>query len=560
MNFRNLLRSLFGALAFIAMVGCAKSDSGLPSAPPDAAALSPDTTLRVHWLGKRRMELRMGSYYLMRLWQLPASDSLQNRTLARLAAAPAGWLETPPQRAQIANELLARALKDVVLEECYLEVRQPANQPAALAVAVHLDLDRVGNWETNLANIVGLLAGEWPKPLTNSVRGWSLHRPQSSQLLQFQRVNDWAVFGAGAETNAVFSETCDRIRKYRDPFAAMTSTNWLEADLAPSRLADAFSFSARGAGGEVRGEVGAKIVSSLSHVSLAVSGDGANILTSARLTFPRPLQLEGGPWTIPTDLIPEPLDSFTAVRGVRPWLSSLKIADEPAFATAPDQVYFWSLPGKDSQAYFAAPLPDARDQVNHLTEHLLAKANPWLATNGYVQFARLPDGNGVSWGTMPTIRPFLRFANTTSGGAVFGGLLPDTTPGTNTLDNIYQRPSRARLFEAAMAPTNLVYYDWELTPTRVEPCFYIGQVARVVSRHAQLPADAPSLAWLRTVQPRLGTSTTIITCTGTNQLSFSRKSSLGFTGAELQLLADWVESPQFPAGLYSLLTPPPTRP
>jgi hypothetical protein len=105
--------------------------------------------------------------------------------------------------------------------------------------------------------------------------------------------------------------------------------------------------------------------------------------------------------------------------------------------------------------------------------------------------------------------------------------------------------------------TNLVYYDWELTGSRIEPCLYLGQVSRVVSRHPQLPLDSLSVSWLKTIEPRLGPCTTTIACTGTNELSFYRKSTAGFTGAELQLLADWLESPQFPHGLYSLLTPPP---
>ena len=183
-------------------------------------------------------------------------------------------------------------------------------------------------------------------------------------------------------------------------------------------------------------------------------------------------------------------------------------------------------------------------------------SNPWLAAHGYVKFEPLPESNGVGWGNLPAIRPFFKFVNTANGGVVFGGLLPDTTPGTNTQDNIYQRPARTLLYDALSAQTNLVYYDWELTGPRLPPCLYIGQVARVVTRHVELPPASASLEWLRTVQPRLGASTTMITRTGANQLSFFRKSTVGFTGAELQLLADWLESPQFPSGLYSLLTSP----
>ena len=179
---------------------------------------------------------------------------------------------------------------------------------------------------------------------------------------------------------------------------------------------------------------------------------------------------------------------------------------------------------------------------------------------GNVQFERLPESNGVSWGNMPSIQPFFKFVNAANGGVVFGGLLPDTTPGTNTQDNLYERPSRSRLFDQMSAQTNLVYYDWELTATRIEPCLYIGQVSRVVSHHAQLPLESTSLKWLKAIEPGLGDCTTIITCVGTNQLSFARKSTLGFTGAELQLLAGWLESPQFPGGLCSLPTSPPAQP
>ena len=391
MNFRNVLCGLFLALAFAAMTGCSKSESGLPPAPTNSSVLSPDTTVRVHWLGKRGMELRMGSYYLMRIWQLQVTDNLQTRTLSQLASAPSRWLAIPPQRAELANGLLDYSLKDVVLNECYLEVRQPTNQPTAeLAFAIHLDSERVAFWETNLANSVGLLTGQWPTPSTNGLHGWSLHRAEPPNRLQFLRVNGWVVFGAGTESNALFSEIRDRVQRYDDPFAANVSTNWLEADVnlarLPGSLAKAWPWSGN-----------------LPEISLTVAGDGANVLTQGKLTFPEPLPIECEPWTPPANLIPESLNSFTAVRGLKPWLSSLKIWNDLPFGAPPGQLYFWALPGAASQAYFAAPLPDASNQVNRLTEYLMETTNPWLAARGYVKFERLPESNGVSWGNMSSI-------------------------------------------------------------------------------------------------------------------------------------------------------------
>jgi hypothetical protein len=40
------------------------------------------------------------------------------------------------------------------------------------------------------------------------------------------------------------------------------------------------------------------------------------------------------------------------------------------------------------------------------------------------------------------------------------------------------------------------------------------------------------------------------------RLVFTRTSTVGFTALELHLLADWMESPQFPRGLHTLLAPP----
>ena len=51
--------------------------------------------------------------------------------------------------------------------------------------------------------------------------------------------------------------------------------------------------------------------------------------TRAELDFPEPLPLEMEAWNIPTNLIHDPLIGFAAVRGIRPWLKSFKLWQEP---------------------------------------------------------------------------------------------------------------------------------------------------------------------------------------------------------------------------------------
>ncbi len=525
---------------------CSKSESDQSSATVAPYIPSADMTARVHWLGEDRLGVTAHAFYLMRLWQLPASAKLQDQTLARLSAAP--W--RLPAGETTTNDSSARLrplLNDIVWNESYLEVHQPARQPAEFVFAIKLNPDRAGIWETNLAIVLKSLTGTGPVASATDPHGWVLQRTATPNRIELTHAGGWTIVSAAPDNHALLAGVLDWIRHDQLPAVGGGTNDWLEVEADLSRLAAILPPSWH-------------LPAQLPEISLALNGDGANVLTRGQLTLPQPLPLPLAAWNFPTNLIPHLLDSFTAVHGLQPWLSSFKILHVLPLDAPPDRLYFWSRPGAPSQEYFAAPVPDASNQVNRLTEYLLQKSNPWLAAHGYVSFDHSPDANGVVWGHMPTIQPFLRFADTAAGGVIFGGLLPDTHPGTNTQDNLYARPSPSLLFARISAQTNLVYYDWELTGSRIQPCLYLGQVWRVVSRHSQLPDESLSVRWLQTITPRLGPCTTSITCTGTNQLSFVRQSTLGFTGAELQLMADWLESPQFPRGLYSLLTPPSAQP
>ncbi len=123
-------------------------------------------------------------------------------------------------------------------------------------------------------------------------------------------------------------------------------------------------------------------------------------------------------------------------------------------------------------------------------------------------------------------------------GWLLAGLLPDT--------NNAAAPPPAGLIQDVLRRTNLVYYDWEVTGPRLQPLLQVGQTARQVARRPELAMDSAGINWLAMLIPRLGTSVTIINRTGPAELAFYRRSTLGFNAVELHLLADWLESPQFP--------------
>ena len=171
----------------------------------------------------------------------------------------------------------------------------------------------------------------------------------------------------------------------------------------------------------------------------------------------------------------------------------------------------------------------------------------WFPTNDLARFEKSQTFNGLQWGGVPYVWPFLRSITVSNQDFVFGGGIPDAGADPALLSSPPEVLSR----------TNLLYRNWEITGQRIEQWLYLGQFARFVSHKAQLMSGSPGVLWLKAVAPKLGASKTDITQTGPNQLSFNRKSTIGFTGLELNLLADWLESPQFPIGLYTFLAPPP---
>jgi len=534
MNIRYVSLGLAAAVAIFIGNGCNPSSSK-SSAPP--LPLTKDTIARVHWIGKRQLGVEANAYYLMRLWGQQASKDLETQTLNKLSPAPVVLAAQPATANPQTTAILIRPLlNDLLQEESYFAVRQPTNKPAEFVFAIRLNEVRSGIWQTNLAILAESLAGTPARPLGGARAGWRITAPNSENLIEMFREGDWTFLGVARDNNLLLEESVARARHYRDPFFFRAATNdWLEADIDLSRFSGMF-FST---------------YSPL--VSLAVNGDGANVLTHADLTFPRAIQAPPQPWNIPTNLIREPLTSFTATRaiqsslaGSRPWAALCGFLGQSN--PPPNQACFWSQENGQFLTYFAAPMPNATDRIHELTDRLVNIANPWLDAHGYVSFARRPDGNGFTWGNLDIVKPFLTSKEVGGGSFIFGGLLAGGDSTTNSA-------IRSNLLQDWPAETNLVYHDWELTGRRVEPWLYISQITRTVLRHAQMPMSTAGANWLGNVKARLGESTTDITQTGPNQLSFDRKSTMGLTAPELHLLIDWLESPRFPFGLYTLSSP-----
>jgi hypothetical protein len=145
------------------------------------------------------------------------------------------------------------------------------------------------------------------------------------------------------------------------------------------------------------------------------------------------------------------------------------------------------------------------------------------------------------------MEPFLESATLNEGEFITAGFGPTAST---------RHPMPLELLPQIMGTTNLVAYDWELTGPRLDDLLYITQIMRAAVHRPQLPTSGYFIPWFDAIALRLGNSGMTVTMNAPNQLSFVRTSTLGFSALELHFLADWLESPQFPVGLHTLLAPP----
>jgi hypothetical protein len=189
--------------------------------------------------------------------------------------------------------------------------------------------------------------------------------------------------------------------------------------------------------------------------------------------------------------------------------------------------------------------------LDRIGEHLIDAVNPVLAANRVGAVEQATNFHGFVWNKAPIIMPYLRTEKAGGGDFLVGGMVPggitNTAPPVVTLNEV-------------VSLTNLVAYDREVTGARLEAWMYLSQLLRMAFRRAQVPGTSAGFPFIRAVIPMVAPSKTVVTKTGPAELTLERTSSLGLTSTEIHLLVDWLESPNFPRGFYTLLADLPPYP
>jgi hypothetical protein len=540
----------FAVPFLLAAAGCKKeSPSENSKAPKGQTVPAGETVLRAHWLGKQRISAETNSGYFTGIWTLPESQKLEARILDQLASAPIHLLTTnyptpPPStnssatlNSQLSTNFHASArilrplLDDLVVSEVYLEVAASSNVLSNLGLAIRMDEQRAALWKSNLPQAFAALTNDSSFKSQASTFPFS---PLYSHLEIF-RSGDWTYVGLGPQASALIHG----LEAQMAIPPKNTAVPWLQVDVRLSKLKDIFA-------------AGLSLPLELPEMHMLTFGSEQGITTKAVFEFAKPLPFEIEPWNLPTNIMFGPLNTFTAIQGLRSLLPPLKFWNDLNAGPPPNELASWAHVAHPALAYAAAPLPNAGNVVAAITNVLLTTGNEWMTNHasGEFTFPRHGDGIFCTAGN-PLFGAFLRTVNLTNGAFVYTGL------GDSDSTNILAPP--ALLHEVA-GKTNVLYYDWEVTAPRVLAGFYMLQGVRVIFWKAQLPSDCPAMAWLQGLGQKLGNCVTRVTKTGPNQLTLDRNSSVGLNSTELGFLADWLESPIFPRGTYTMVVPGPGKP
>jgi len=479
-----------------------------------SAAPPPPTIVRVYFAGAANISSDTNSAAFTNTFCCAQARVLESQTLDKLSRAPGAWFKSKLSAgAGDGSAQLRPLLDDLLRSEWVFEMRgAPTSQEYTLAI--RLDDSRAQLWQTNLRTVLESWTQIKAQNITN---GWELKKDLPPNLVRVVRATNWLIVACGQDNLPL-----------GDAWAGgqapdENETNWLSAKVDWPQLAQIFP---------VFGQFG------LPAMQLQVEGRGGNLLPSGTFDLSQPLpSLE--PWQIPTDMIHQPLTSFTAIRGFAPWLERQSWAQWLEPAAESDQAFIWSLGLSPVQTFIAVPVTNGATALAQLGQSLATDTNweKYLSS----PFALYKTTNQIGLPGVPFVKPEVRAISDPSGDFLFADVFPNM-PGGEPPPELFQQLNR----------TNLVFYHWEITSERLKDLPQLTQLALDLTGHRQLDQASASALWLKRVAPTLGGSATEVIQTGPTELSFKRSAPTGLTAIELLALGEWLEAPNFPGFDISL--------
>ena len=515
---------LFAIAIVIAGWGCGRDSVNAKDASGDSK--SDNLIARWHFTGDAQMAADKSALTLKSIGAMPTTRELLQQTIQKLATTPYRVLQHRMTSTNNYSALFQPLLEDLAGTESCGELRGATGQTPEFVLAVHLSDQRAKIWRNNLSTVLAAWTGI---PGTNiqigEFKGWQLKKHLPPNLFRVVQAGEWTVIGLGQNDLPALAATLDQIKKQGRPVAA-AKDYWFSAWADWPEVARRWPVAA--------------LPFKLPKAQLTLATREDYVRTKIEMTFPEPLNLSVEPWRIPTDSIHDPLRSFTAARGVNPWLKQLKTVKEIAVEPLPSQYYVWAAGGIPFATFAAAPVRDATNYLQRLAPKLVPVANTNLHEHGFGEVKWNSTNSEMTLvGGVPMLSPYLRGMREAGGDFLFGGLFPPVPR---------KEGFPPELFNLLTSQTNnnLLFYDWEITEERLLQWRNLGILYFIATRQMPGSTNSPAQAWLTAISPKLGNCVTEITVTAPDKLTLTRKSHIGLTGLELTALGRWLDAPGFP--------------
>lgn len=535
------------ALIFTAtlLAACSRSDSR-SSQPPAAGDEGKSTATqnapaplvaKFHWLGKARLASEANATNFMAIWGSPASAKLEAQTLDKLATAPWRLLHAAAPLSNAPVALFRPLLNDLIQAESYLEVRAATNQPGEMAFAIRLAASRAALWQSNLPIVLKSIF-RIPTPDSKSeAQNGNFQLQTSGFRLELTRAGDWVLLSRSdsrlpAPDLRILADFQSRIQRAGTPCAAPASNAWMEVEVDAPALSEAL-------------QLDWKLPATFPRIDLVLTGDGKNVRTRGGLDFPQPLPESLSPWRVPFELTAEPLIGLTAVRSLAPVLEQMGVLTGNQAKLFPDQFLVWLRSGPPLQIHFAFPVESATNTFWQLAPLITDWVNSHANARLYGAIALETNRSELKWNGLSLCAPYMKTGTNLGSQYLQGGF--------GFMPLKIRLPTE--LQEHIRGETNLLYFDWEFAAETLPQWRYLDDVSRMIfdAAHAsRLRSAKQSLSWLALNVTNLSHSVTEVHQTSPHELLLTRKSTLGLSAVELDILINWIEMPEFPAGLASL--------
>lgn len=490
----------------------------------DLTAQPSEVLARLHFAGFDQLTGTTNAATMREVWELPVSIELRDQALQKVAGALAQSF-TPRTNAALpdASQLIRPMLDDLWRKESYFELMARTNSPLEWTLAIQLDQERSRLWQTNWIQLSS---------------GWDIKRSGGTNPISFAAIDSWFLINfaqssqSGSSTN---SQVYQRLRANGRPIAA-AKDYWLKAEADFPRLAQSLSFASW---------------RQAPSMELIVTGKGLGLRAQAHLAFSKPMPWSIEKWRIPTNTITDPANSligFTAVQGLAPLLNGERFENNLGMKPVPNQLFIWGQSYAPLQILAAFQVGNVTNVLRNLSANLVPLLNSNLIHYGMGQIESPTNRLQIVWSGLPIIVPYLSPAPEPSRDFVVAGIFP-IAPSTN--------PAPSALLAQLTSRTNLLYYDWEITESRLTQVRPLVQVLSMFTTIPQTDTNSLSTRWLEAVGSKLGNTITEISAASPQELTFVRNSHVGFSGPELVALAYWLEGTNFPRINYRISFPPP---